>query len=187
MPRIILPPRKPRLGREDAVRVLSNHNLSTDVCVLLFVRGYYRDSMGKFGVNDVGVYDDAVFVVTPEDSEYRTYNANTDPSKSGSGLAMIDTGLHYFYKGQHRGKYDAFRYFPEGTRVPCTRDGRSARPARYINIHRGGFRNTWSEGCLTIPTEEMWLDFQKTVYRYMDKYNQGHIAVLLVEEKELHE
>lgn len=179
---LTIPPSRPKLTKQEALDVLRKHDIRTDKPALLFVRGYYLNSMGKKGVNDVGVYDDAGFIVAPD--FFASFNANTDPSKRGTGLAMVKTGAHRFYKGKHRGKYDALRYYPEGSRVPCLRDGRES-TARYINIHRGGYSNTWSEGCITIPTVPMWTEFQKAVYTVMDRYGLTSIQLLLVDSTDL--
>ena len=42
---------------------------------LVGVRGYYRDTMGKVGTNDRGIYDDALFIVGPE--TFTAFNAHT--------------------------------------------------------------------------------------------------------------
>lgn len=56
--------------------------------LLLGVRGYFRNSLGRLGVNDFGVYDDALFVVINDlkRGELRVvgrFNANCDPSQTG--------------------------------------------------------------------------------------------------------
>jgi lysozyme len=49
-----------------------------------------------------------------------------------------------------------------------------------INIHRGGYRTTSSEGCQTIYPSQ-WDGFINLVYSEMSRYNQKTIPYLLVE------
>jgi lysozyme len=135
---------------------------------MLFVRGYYRDSMGKVGVNDRGIYDDACFVVGPD--VFASFRANADPSRHRKGVASLIPGWYPYRPGNHGisrpgGGYPAFRPATRGEVLPVTRDGepgRSKRDGIAINIHRGGYRGTSSEGCLTIYPAE-WDAFHALV------------------------
>lgn len=121
---------------------------------VLGVRGYYRDSMGKVGANDRGIYDDGMFVVGPE--TFVAFNANTDPSVFRKGIATLALGWHHYKPGNHGitrpgGGYPAFRPATKNEELPVTRDGIAAPwPGVAINIHRGGRNTTSSEGCQTI-------------------------------------
>jgi len=130
------------------------------------VRGYYRDTMGKPGVNDRGIYDDALFIVAPG-LHFSSWNANTDPSRyrngkgtgAGKGMASLKTGLWRAHRfGLHKG-YPALIQI--GGAVTVVRDGQPPyEDTGYfgINIHKGGVTTTSSEGCQTIhPTQ--WLAF----------------------------
>jgi lysozyme len=133
------------------------------------VRGYYRDSMGKPGVNDRGIYDDAMFVVGPE--TFASFRANTDASRFRKGLATLLPGVHPFRAGNHGisrpgGGYPAFRPATKGEALPVSRDGeegRSKRDGVAINIHRGGYNTTSSEGCQTLypPDWDAFLSLTK--------------------------
>lgn len=135
---------------------------------VLFVRGYYRDSMGKVGENDRGIYDDAAFVVGPD--TFVSYRANADPSIYRDGISSVMTGWDEYKPGNHGisrpgGGYPAFRPATPGERVAVTRDGekgRSKRDGEANNIHKGGYRGTSSLGCLTIYPDE-WGSFQSLV------------------------
>jgi hypothetical protein len=184
----IIPPQRPRRDKADIAAILDRHELSDqERAHLVFIRGYYLDSMGAKGVNDLNAYDDAAFLVSPR--LYESFNANTDPSfvsKSGRNLAMLNLGKYQFYKGKHKGQYPALRTYPEGRVLPCTRAGVPA-TCSHINIHKGGsnprsWDKTWSEGCLTIP-DLQWPDFQPRVYAEMDFYKQKVIDVVLVENR----
>ncbi len=123
---------------------------------VLGVRGYYRDSMGKVGVQERGIYDDAIFVVGPD--VFAAFNANTDPSFFRKGVASLMPGWYPYRPGKHGisrpgGGYPAFRPATRGEALPVYRDGEdgiSKRPGIAINIHRGGINTTSSEGCQTI-------------------------------------
>jgi lysozyme len=136
---------------------------------VLFVRGYYRDSMGKVGVNDRGIYDDAAFVVGPD--TFSSFRANADPSVYRNGISSVMTGWDEYRPGNHGisrpgGGYPAFRPATPGERVAVTRDGepgRSARDGVANNIHKGGYRTTSSEGCLTIYPDD-WAAFHALVH-----------------------
>ena len=67
--------------------------------MILAIWGYYKDSMGKPGENDRGLYDDAMFFTGP--SLFIAVNANTDPSKYKSHIANLIPGLHYYKKGMY--------------------------------------------------------------------------------------
>jgi lysozyme len=139
---------------------------------LLGVRGYYRDTMGKTGVNDRGIYDDAIFVVGPE--TFVAFNANTDPSFFRKGIATLATGFHAYRPGNHGisrpgGGYPAFRPATRNEELPVTRDGVKAPwPGVAINIHRGGYRTTSSEGCQTIHPSQ-WDAFHALVSMELGK------------------
>lgn len=181
----ILPPARPKRSQPEIGKVLNHYGIDRTKAALVFVRGYYLDSMGQRGRNDLNVYDDAAFILSP--SLFESFNANTDPSFGGRRLAMLNLGKYKFQTGKHRGQYRALRAFPEGVELPCSRDGRAS-TCRYINIHKGGSVNgragvTWSEGCLTIP----WLqysDWVERVYDQIRRYSQQTIDVVLVENRQ---
>lgn len=149
---------------EAAARKSWNQHRSTEpfptMCVI-GVRGYYRDTMGKPGTNDRGIYDDAIFVLGKD--TFASFNANTDPSIFRSGIASLLPGWHPYRPGNHGisrpgGGYPAFRPATNGEALPVKRDGESAvpskRPGIAINIHRGGRTTTSSEGCQTIHPDQ---------------------------------
>lgn len=182
----ILPPSRPKRDRVLIDAVLSHFRLSVDrsKACLIFIRGHYLNSMGQRGENDLNIYDDACFLVSPNGIE--SFNANTDPSfvkKRNRPLAKLRGGVFRFYKGKHRNKYWALRAYPEGVELDCFRNGVLS-TARFINIHKGASSPTardvtWSEGCLTIPSIQ-YKEFIARVYAEMDRFNQDTIPVILV-------
>lgn len=160
-PSPIVPPQRPRLsyGAVMARLVPLGHDPARDPVCVVGLRGYYRDTMGAPGRNDEGVYDDALFLVSP--AFFGAYNANTDPSarRLGHGFATrtrgtarLTTGLwrvHRFAK--HNGKYLAL--CQRGGPVTVMRAGDPDYPHSGmfgINIHRGGVGSTGSAGCQTV-------------------------------------
>lgn len=173
----MVPASRPQQKREETEAILRASGIEVDRCVLLSVRGYYLDSMGAVGRNDQGMYDDAMIVISP--TVHRAFNANTDPQKAGQKKAMLSPGKYEFYKGLHKARYNALRPFPEGVRLPCTRDGVPS-TCSHTNIHKGGLRDTFSEGCQTIWPDQ-YDEFIRLVYSEMTKYQQKTIKNLLIE------
>jgi lysozyme len=177
------PATRPKQDRATTAQIIEKAGISPGRVALLAIRGYYRDTMGKEGVNDRGIYDDAIFIISP--AVYKTFNANTDPQKYGRRLAMLKPGHYAFYRGKHKGSakygYNALRAYPEGVELPCTRDGVDS-TCSYINIHKGGYRDTFSAGCITLPPSQ-WSEFIRTVYAEMDRLNQPVINLILKENK----
>ena len=122
------------------------------------IRGYYRNLLGAPGINDRGIYDDALFLVSP--FGFASYNGNTDPSRvrkgrgtgAAKGMAVLKPGLWRAYRfGLHRGQYLAL--VQTGGPVTVLRDGDPPYPDTGlfgINIHRGGWNTTSSLGCQTV-------------------------------------
>jgi lysozyme len=173
---------------------------STEPVALLGVRGYRRDSMGVPGQNDVGIYDDAIFLVGP--NVFLSVNANTDPVKLGwnSGVgkpfAMLQEGLWYFRRGPHRGKTPALRQATDEEAKPLNiphngeflveRSFGKDNPKNYkewgyfaINMHSGGENSTSSWGCQTIPPDE-FLHFMDTVWKTSINAKQNRIPYFLM-------
>lgn len=153
-----------------------------DKVKILFVRGYFRDSMGKAERNDRGMYDDAVFVVTPEGCQ--PFNGNADPSAWKTGIATVKAEQGLFYRlGLHgysrpAGPYPALR---QAAPMTVSRDGGGEQTGTYwTNLHRGGKTGTSSAGCLTIP-EFQWDEFYGLVSGLLKKYGQDGIYVTLLE------
>lgn len=171
----IMPPNRPKATRAEVLELIPK--TVTDKVVLVGIRGYYEDSMGKPDQNDRGIYDDAIFLVAPED--FRAFNANTDPSIWRKGIATLKAGIHRYKQGPHKGKYKALRPATPNEALPVTRDGVEVPwPGIAINIHKGSLNSTSSEGCQTIHPYQ-YTEFQKAVYYYMDKYDQKTIPYVL--------
>jgi len=177
----MVPNSRPQQKKEVTAKLLTKAGVKDSVA-LVGIRGYYLNSMGEKGKNDRGIYDDSIFVVSPE--AYASYNANVDPSRYRKGIATLVPGVHLYRKGKHgisRGSgYDALRPATKGEALPVYRDGEGVSIGYQINIHRGGYNTTSSLGCQTIyPTQ--WKSFISLVYDQMDRFSQKTIPYLLIE------
>ena len=181
----MLPPSRPKLSEKEVRKILAKHGV-TDAVAVLAIRGYDLNSMGKVGVNDRGIYDDAMFVVTPDG--YMAFNANTDPSIHRHGIATLVKGVHRYKMGRHGisrdrpGKivsYPAFRPATRGEQLSVERDGIvNPRPGVAINIHRGSHNSTSSEGCQTLPPGQ-WDAFYSLVSTEMKRHGQTTFPYVL--------
>lgn len=179
----IVPVRTPQINLADLLDRIQSVKPVVPVFIV-GIRGYYLNSMGKAGANDRGIYDDAIILVSP--TAYLTCNANTDPSVFRPGIATLKPGVHWYRKGRHGlskgpGKsYPAFRPDNPEEKLPVTRDGQAGdKWGIAINIHRGGYNTTSSEGCQTIYPPQ-WLPFQVLTYAEMDRYKQTRIPYVLI-------
>jgi lysozyme len=180
----MLPPSRPQQAKSKTQALLTKARVADEVA-LVGIRGYYRRTMGDPTKNDRGIYDDAIFLVSP--NAYATFNANTDPSISRKGIAVLKPGVHRYRKGKHglstpSGGYPALRPANAAEQLPVTRDGVGDSMGIAINIHKGGFRTTSSLGCQTIYPSQ-WEAFIGLVYAEMDRAGQRTIPYLLVEEE----
>lgn len=148
---------------------------------ILGVRGYYIIE-GKSGENRRGLYDDAIFLFG---DKFSSFNANTDPSDSKLGRAVLQTGTYQYQIGLHNRNAQPPRQhiaLVQSAKVKIRRDGEPfAQDGFYgINIHRGGRLQTGSEGCQTIPSDQ-WDEFIKQVRLTMDNHQMKFIYYKLVE------
>lgn len=176
-----IPPSTPRASRSTVLEAARSRwakdrpgEAFPTTCVI-GVRGYYRDTMGAPGVNDRGIYDDALFVVGPENMT--PFNGNTDPSTNRLGIATLLPGCYPYRPGNHGisrpgGGYPAFRPATPGEALPVRRQGETTVPSTHpgiaINIHRGGRNGTSSEGCQTLHPSQ-WDAFHALVHLEMRK------------------
>lgn len=158
---------------------------------LVAVRGYYEDSMGVPNQNDRGIFDDAVFLISP--TEFVSFNFNTDPSRSGfnenagKGFAVLQPGVYAYKLGIHgMSKPKAKQYIAliQHGAVVIKRDRATTTEKGFfgINIHRGGINGTSSEGCQTVIRDQ-WPEFIALVESEMEKYNQTTIPYCLTEQQ----
>ena len=176
----IIPASKPNLTRAGAIDELNKHLGQTPPNAPLFVigiRGYYKDSMGKAGANDRGIYDDAICVVST--NAFAAFNGNVDPSIFRKGIASLKPGIYYFQKHKHKGKYWAFG---QSRPVTVIRDQEGEQTGMFgINIHHGGANATFSEGCQTLPPSQ-WDAFKNLVYSEMDRLGLKEFPYILIED-----
>jgi lysozyme len=175
----MIPPSKPQIQRAEVEKLLKKAGV-TDTIVLVGLRGYYLDTMGKAGENDRGIYDDALILISP--SAFVTYNANVDPSVFRPGIATLKNGVWKYKIGIHGlSKPESQRYtaLVQAAPVTVSRDGSGDDSGWFgINIHRGGRSTTSSLGCQTIPPEQ-WESFISTVASEMKRAGVKSISYLL--------
>jgi len=187
-----IPKSRPRATNEDIRGRLRELGLDPESELMVYiVRGYYRDSMGKAGVNDRGIYDDAIFLVGP--SHFSSYNGNSDPSGyrkghgtgASKGVARLKPGVYYAHQlGLHKGEYTAL--VQRAGPVTVIRDGDPDYEETGffgINIHRGRDGSTSSLGCQTIPPSQ-WFSFIENVKRILKDGKQKIVPVILMERKD---
>lgn len=181
---LMVPKTRPQMGREEVERLLREVECSNYPVKLLGVRGYYKKTMGDPAKNDRGIYDDALFLVSP--AVFRSFNANTDPSVHRQGIAVLKQGIYWYKIGLHGVStphpYEALRQW---SRVTVVRDGRgeqtdTAEAPFYTDIHKGGFHTTSSLGCQTIYPEQ-WEEFLELTKKELNVYNQVLLPYRLLE------
>lgn len=183
----MIPSSTPKASLLRIVKAIQKAKINDEV-VLVGVRGYYRDTMGKPGQNDRGIYDDALFIVSP--THFTAWNANTDPSAFRPGIASLIPGVHRYRKGKHGisrpgGGYPAFRPATEDEELPVMRDGVvNPKPGVAINIHRGARNSTSSEGCQTVPPSQ-WDRFYDALSSQLQQYSMKDFPYLLITEDQL--
>jgi lysozyme len=188
-----IPATRPKLTSEQLKELLEDFKIDRNKypLIVIGIRGYYLNSMGKMGENDRGIYDDAIIIDSP--NAMITYNGNVDPSGyrkgsgkgAGKGMASLKPGLYFAHNiGTHKG----YRALSQGRgEVTVIRDGDPPYEDKGyfgINIHKGGINTTSSEGCQTIPPSQ-WNNFIQTVESearrlYGDNWNKQVIPYVLI-------
>lgn len=171
---------KPKLTQAEALAILNKFSLTQPVQIL-GIRGYYKTTMGNPVKNDRGIYDDAIFIISPD--MFGSFNANTDPSAFRTGIANLKTGVWWYKPGKHKiNSPSGYPALIQADKVTVLRDGQGDDTGFFgINIHKGGYNSTSSLGCQTIfPTQ--WESFINTVYDQMKRYKQTKVPYILIDQ-----
>lgn len=175
----IIPGSRPRLSAEELNAKIQPYNVDRQRYPLIVVgiRGYYKNDMGAPGVNDRGIYDDALFIDTPSGTV--AFNGNTDPTGyrrgrgtgSTKGMASLKNGAWYVHKfAKHKGQYLALCQRAGDVTVMRDGDPDYADTGSFgINIHRGAPNSTSSLGCQTIHPSQ-WESFIATAVDQAKRY-----------------
>lgn len=180
----IVPNTRPKQTVEETRRLLSAGGVSeSKYPVALFgARAYYRRTMGNPIKNDRGIYDDAIFLVSP--NVFASFNANTDPSVYRKHIATLQLGRWFYKVGIHglsKPKEKRYTALVQADEVTVSRDQEPAETGWFgINIHRGGLNSTSSLGCQTIYPEQ-WAGFIALVQGELKRCGQKIIPYLLTE------
>jgi lysozyme len=165
----------------NAHKLVADKNINNEVAtgfdpqkhvIAVAIRGFDLDE-GVKGQNDRQIWDDRVFIVTPND--IKVFECNTDPNGfrkgygtgSNKGMACLKKGVWFFGKGTHKGT-PAFRQCVPFT---VTRDGNPPYDDtgyHAINWHSGGQTSTSSLGCQTLKPND-FSSLRSYVYDQMEK------------------
>lgn len=182
------PQKLPQANREYIKELLEKNHPGIELPDFLIVgiRGYYKKTMGDPTKNDRAIYDDAIFIVSKD--EFHTFNANTDPSAFKTGIAKLKPGVWPCYRfdihGGRHAKYPAI--CQRAGEVTVSRDNREDETGMFgINIHKGGYKTTSSEGCQTIYPDQ-WDRFYLTAARIFkgihgEKWKNVTVTYILIE------
>ncbi len=188
--------------RAAAAWLADGHTSPLPLVYNLAVRGYRLRTMGNPERNDVGIFDDAFFLCTPDG--FHPENANTDPSRLGwnpgvgKPYGLLQPGVWWFYPGAHRGVRPAFRQaddaavakkfgIPHDGKFKVVRTWGHDDPRNYlewgyqqVNMHPAGMNTTSSWLCLTLPLDRAKPWLQKATDA-LKKHKQKLLPVILIE------
>ena len=182
---------RPNIQRAAVLALLASHNVdvNTEKLFILGLRGYYRDSMGKVGVNDIDIYDDAIVIITP--TSMQAYNANLDPTESkhpeGRPTTVCGEVFRAWKFALHHGKYPAL--CQRGGKWAVIREKTGRREdsdVLGINWHCGGNYSTGSEGCKTHPPAQWALAYAFAKNEAMRLYGKLTDVIVPYMELEYH-
>jgi hypothetical protein len=184
-------PNKPQLKKSVIDKILKKKGIDTKKHpnLIIGIRGYFLNTLGKKGENDRGLYDDALIIYTP--SVYATFNGNVDPSVQYKiGRAVLKKGFYLSHKfDTHGGTQSQYPAICQRLgKVTVTRDGQGEDTGNFgINIHKGGNTTTSSEGCQTLPPSQ-WTAFYELAKMewkriYGDNWNKVVVPYLLLDNE----
>lgn len=178
----MIPKDRPRIERKTTEQLLRLRKVSDPVC-LVGIRGYYRDTMGAVGKNDVGLFDDALIVVSP--NVHAAFNGNVDPTRLGwnakakKPMAQLKPGVYRYKIGKHGiSRGNPYKALVQAEPVTVFRGASEETGWFGINIHRGGLKTTSSEGCQTLPPQQ-WDAFIALVETEMKRNNAKTLSYVL--------
>jgi hypothetical protein len=172
----MIPPQRPDSTREQIVKLTNNYS---QYPYMVGLRGYYKNQFGRTGLNDRGMYDDALFFLTPD--KMYAFNFNTDPGKYGySGYQGLRKGVPTLKEGvwdYRRGIHKTYEALVQAGNFTVYRDGNNITGGKIeetgnkwgINLHRGSNTSVSSAGCLTIPPGQWSEFFDGVVKKYLPK------------------
>lgn len=185
----LVPPGRPQMGHYQAEQMIVAAGVTGPG--LLMRRGYFWDTMHTTGTEGRGLYDDALFLVTP--TAFASFNANGDPSIARKDIARLEAGVWRFKLGVHNASkpsppHERYTALVEGEEFIVHRDGTEEYESGHvdpvlgkclgagkwqgwfgINLHHGGYRTTSSEGCLTVFPDQ-WDAFITLVQLEMQRH-----------------
>jgi hypothetical protein len=167
-------------------------------------RAYYRDSLGRPGMNDRGINDDAIGFVTDQ-ADYRV-RANVDPSIHRTGVASLKARQVVWYRPGWHGyasiyghpafrqdspvtvKRDGTEHFKPGTRHKtygiCLGDGYwtdlGFGEKFWTNLHRQTGRGTSSLGCQTVP-QPQWAVLHKLILAELSRLGMSRFPCIILD------
>ncbi len=175
-----LPPSKPRKSAADVAALAKTAGLDDTALrgvYLVGIRGYYQDHHED---NQRGIYDDALFLCSPD--LFLPVNANTDPGAYRKGIATLKPGIWKYQLGTHglsKPKDQQYQALVQAGDVTVIRDGTGPDTGKFgINIHRGGITVVSSLGCQTIPPAQ-WPAFIALVKQELSRHAQKVIPYVL--------
>lgn len=176
-------PNKPQIKKEFLEQIIFNRgiDLTKYPMLIIGIRGYFLNTLGKQGVNDRGIYDDAIIIYTP--SVYATFNGNVDPSVQFlKGRATLKRGFYLAHKFDvHGGKTYSYPAICQRlAKVTVIRDGIGEDTGMFgINIHKGGNTTTSSEGCQTLPPTQWDAFYQLAKSEWMRYHGKNWNKVVV--------
>jgi lysozyme len=183
----MIPKNRPQQKRADTLKQLAALKVSDPVC-LVGIRGYFRDTIGAVGKNDLNRFDDAIILVSP--NVHAAWNANVDPSrlgynaKAGKQMAQLAPGVYRYKLGKHGLRTGSpYTALVQAGPVTVHRGDKEETGFFGINIHAAG-RTTSSEGCQTVPRAGgQWDSLIATVQSEMKRNNAKTVSYVLTQPR----
>jgi lysozyme len=174
----IIPKGKPKLPPMDVRKIAAAKGVTIPQdgkVAVLAIRDYYLDSIGRVGKGDRNTYDDAAWIILSD--RCVPFNFSSDPSAYRRGMASLVPGVWRMIAGKHKiaspKGYPAFRQ--HGNVTVFRDDDREHTGYFGINLHRGGFNGTSSEGCQTVPPLQ-WNEFRTTLQKALGTNDKESMA-----------